>query len=342
MSVQEGRHNMAQKLRWGILSTAMINDVVIAGIRKAARSELVAVSSRDADRARAYAAERNIPKAYGSYNEMLSDPDINAVYVSVPNTLHREWAVKAADAGKHVLCEKPLVTTLSDFRKVDDAVRKNRIVLFEAYMYLHHPQTRKVIELIKDGALGKLLYISAWFDYYLPDEEKDNIRVKKDMAGGSLWDVGVYPNSMAVTVAAAGAPVQAHAVTRYEGTEVDSSSYGTLTFSDGVEAHLCASIKSPFREGVHIVGSDGFILVEKPWKPGLDGKKTRIQLLHKDDTLETFTFRGVSPYQFEVEAMEACVLDDAEPIVSLELSKQFLQSMLALHESARIGKAVKP
>jgi predicted dehydrogenase len=162
------------------------------------------------------------------------------------------------------------------------------------------------------------------------------------MDGGSLWDVGVYPNSMVVTVAAAGAPILVKAATRYEGTEVDSSSYGTLTFSGGIEAHLCASIKSPFREGVHIVGSDGFINIEKPWKPGLDGKKTRIQLLRKDDTQETFTFRGISPYQSEVEAMEACVFDDAEPIVSLEQSKNFLQSMLALHEAARTGKAVKP
>ncbi len=333
---------MAQMVRWGILSTAMINDVVIAGIRKAARSELLAVSSRDGAKAKDYAEKRSIPRAYGSYEEMLSDPDINAVYISVPNTLHREWTVKAADAGKHILCEKPLVTTMSDFRKVEDAVTKNRVILFEAFMYIHHPQTRKVVGLIESGALGKLLYISAWFDYFLPDEEKDNIRVRKEMDGGSLWDVGVYPNSMAVTVAAAGAPVEAKAVTRYEGPEVDSSSYGTLTFSNDIIAQVCASIKSPFREGVHIVGSDGFITIDRPWKPGLDGKKTSIQLIRKDDSQETFKFPGISPYQSEVEAMEACILDDAEPIISLEQSKNFLRSMLALHESARTGRPVKP
>jgi predicted dehydrogenase len=333
---------MAQKLRWGILSTAMINDVVIQGIRKAPRSELVAVASRDGDKAKDYAAKRSIPRAYGSYEEMLADPDIDAVYISVPNTLHREWAVKAADAGKHVLCEKPLVTTISDFRKVEDAAKKNRVVLFEAFMYIHHPQTRKVVELIENGTLGKLLYISAWFDYFLPDEEKDNIRVRKEMAGGSLWDVGVYPNSMAITAAAAGAPVEAKAVTKYEGTEVDSSSYGTLTFSNDIVAHICVSIKSPFREGVHIVGRDGFITIDKPWKPGLDGKKTSILLTRKDDSQEIFKFPGVSPYQAEVEIMEACVLDGAEPLIPLEQSKNFLRSMLALHESARTGMPVKP
>ena len=333
---------MAQKVRWGIISTAMINDVVIAGIRKAARSELLAVASRDGTKAKSYAEKRSIPRAYGSYDEMLADTDIDAVYISVPNTLHREWAVKAADAGKNVLCEKPLVTTMSDFRKVEDAVKINRVVLFEAFMYIHHPQTTKVIELIQSGTLGQLLYISAWFDYYLPDEEKDNIRARKEMDGGSLWDVGVYPNSMAITAAAAGAPVEAQAVTRYEGTEVDSSSYGTLTFSNNVIAQVCASIKSPFREGAHIVGRDGFITIDRPWKPGLNGKKTSILLMRKDDTQEVFRFPGISPYQSEVEAMEACLLDDAKPVIPLEQSKNFLRSMLALQESAQSGKPVKP
>jgi predicted dehydrogenase len=333
---------MPNKVKWGILSTAMINDVVIRGIGKASRSELLAVASRDAGRAKSYAETRKIPRAYGSYDELLGDPDINAVYISVPNTLHSEWAVKAADAGKNVLCEKPLVTTMADFRKVEDAAKKNRVVLFEAFMYIHHPQTRKVVELIRSGTLGELLFISAWFDYYLPDEEKDNIRVRKEMGGGSLWDVGVYPNSMAITMAATGAPVEVKAVTRYRGTEVDSSSYGTLRFSNDVIAQVCASIKSPFREGTHIVGKDGFITIDKPWKPGLDGKKTQIVLKTKDDREQVFRFPGVSPYQSEVEAMEDCLLDGAEPVIPLEQSKNFLRSMLALHKSAQIGTPVKP
>jgi len=333
---------MLQKVRWGIISTATINDVVIAGIRKAARSELMAVASRDLERAKSYASNRNIPKAYGSYEELLKDDEIDAVYVSVPNTLHRHWAVEAADAGKHVLCEKPLVTTISDFKKLEDAARKNRITLFEAYMYLHHPQTRKTLELIQNGALGKILYINCWFDYYLPDEEKDNIRLKRETAGGSLWDVGVYPNSMAITMAMAGAPVEVEAVTRYEGTEVDSSSYGVLRFSNGVITHIAASIKSPFRVGTHIVGKDGFISIERPWKPGLDGKKTQIILYTKDDKQEVFKFPGISPYRCEVEAMEACLIDGAKPVISLEQSKNFLLSMLALHESAKKGAPVKP
>ena len=332
---------MHRKLRWGIISTAEINDVVIDGIHRAARSELTAVASRDTNRARAYADRRNIPKAYGSYEELLKDPDIDVLYVSVPNTLHRQWAVEAADAGKHVLCEKPLVTTMSDFKKLEDAARKNRVVLFEAFMYLHHPQTRKVVELIRDDVLGRILHINAWFDYYLPDEVKDNIRLRPDTAGGSLWDVGVYPNSMAITMAMAGTPVEVRALTRYDGTEVDSSSYGFLTFSNGVNACIAASIKSPSRVGAHIVGKEGFISIEKPWKPGLDGRKTQILLLSRDGRSQVFKFPGISPYQCEVEAMEACVIDHAEPVVPLEESRNFLQSMLALHESGRRGVSVK-
>jgi predicted dehydrogenase len=320
----------------------MINDVVIAGIRRAARSELLAVASRDADRAKIYAAERNIPRAYGSYEELLADKDIDAVYVSVPNSLHRQWGVEAADSGKHVLLEKPLVTTLRDYKKLDDAVRKNRIVLFEAFMYLHHPQTLKALELVKSGALGEILHINSWFDYYLPDEEVDNIRLKRETVGGSLWDVGVYPNSMAIFMAMAGAPVEVRAVTRYDGTEVDSSAYGELRFSKGVVAQIAASIKSPFREGAHIVGREGSIRIEHPWKPGLDGKKTEILFTSKSGKQQVFKFPGKSPYQCEIEAMEACLLDDAPPIVSLEQSKHFLLSMLALHESAEKKTTVRP
>ncbi len=333
---------MTQKVKWGLLSTANINDMIIDGIKKAKRSELRAVASRDMQKARKYAAEKGIPNAYGSYDELLTDPDIDVVYISVPNTLHSQLAVKAIEAEKNVLCEKPLVTTMEDFSLIENALQKNSVVLFEAFMYLHHPQTRKVVELVQERALGELLYISSWFDYYLPDEEKGNIRVKKELDGGSLWDVGVYPNSMAITLASAGAPVEVRAVTRHKGTEVDSSSYGTLRFSNNVISQICASIKSPFRQGTNIVGTDGFIAIDSPWKPGLDGRKSQIAITDKNDTRRVFRFPGVSPYQSEVESMEACLLDGAKPVVSFEQSRDFLRSMLALHSAAASGKAEKP
>ena len=134
---------MANKIRWGLLSTANINKALIDPIRQAKRSELVAVASRDAAKAQTYAQEHGIPKAYGSYEALLADPDIDVIYNPLPNTMHSEWTIKAADAGKHVLCEKPLVTTLAEFDQVAAAAQRNQVTVFEAFMYLHHPQTRK-------------------------------------------------------------------------------------------------------------------------------------------------------------------------------------------------------
>jgi predicted dehydrogenase len=269
---------MADKVRWGILSTAAINDVIIYAINRSSRSELIAVASRERAKAQAYASKRSIPKPYGSYQDLLDNPEIDAVYISLPNTLHCEWILKAAEARKHVLCEKPIVTTAEDFNKVDAAQSKYNVIVFEAFMYLHHPQTLKVKELVQSGRLGEIQFINSWFDYYLPEYEKNNIRVKRETAGGSLWDVGVYPNSMSITMAMAGAPEEVSAYKKYEeGVEVDTAIYGNLRFSNNIIAQISASIRSPFRVGTHIIGREGFILIEKPWKPGLDGNKSQIK-----------------------------------------------------------------
>jgi predicted dehydrogenase len=333
---------MADKIRWGILSTATINDVIIYAINRSSRSELIAVASRDKAKAQAYASKRSIQKPYGSYQDLLDNPEIDAVYISLPNTLHCEWTMRAAEARKHVLCEKPIVTTEEEFGKVDAARLKYNVIVFEAFMYLHHPQTLKVQELVQSGRLGEIQYIDSWFDYFLPEYEKDNIRVKRETAGGSLWDVGVYPNSMSITMAMAGAPVEAHAYKKFEeGIEVDTAVYGTLRFTNNIVAQISASIRSPFRVGTYITGREGYIMIQKPWKPGLDGNKSQIVLMSKDDKRETFTFPPVTPYQSEVAAMESCIIDGAKPLVPLSLSRDFLSSAIALHRSADTGSIVK-
>jgi len=157
---------MSAKLRWGLLSTAQINNALIEPIRRASRSELVAVASRSQAKAEAYAQANHIPKAYGSYEALLADPEVDVIYNSLPNTLHCEWTVKAANAGKHVLCEKPIVTTLSELDEIEAAAKTNQVTIFEAFMYLHHPQTRKVRDLIQTGHLGNLQLVSSWYAYY--------------------------------------------------------------------------------------------------------------------------------------------------------------------------------
>jgi len=333
---------MTEKIRWGILSTAKINNALINPIKQAVRSELVAVASRNLEKAKAYAKEKGIPKAHGSYEDLLSDSEIDAIYISLPNSLHCEWTIKAAEAGKHVLCEKPLVPTMAELDQVEAAAKANSVTVFEAFMYLHHPQTLKIKEMIQSGQLGNLQLINSWFAYYLPPENSTNIRLNPDLAGGSLWDVGVYPNSLAIVMADAGAPVGVWASQMKGETGVEVVMTGQMKFSNGVMAQISSGFRSPFREGAHIVGSQGFIQVSEPWKPHQSGQGSQIIFSTSNDTEETMQFPQSDPYLHEVEAMEACVLDGTEPVVPLNLSRDFLKTVLALYQSAESGKPVMP
>jgi predicted dehydrogenase len=331
---------MPEKIRWGLLSTAHINDALIEPIRQAGRSELVAVASRSLDKAQAYAQEKGIPKAHGSYEDLLADPNVDVIYISLPNTLHCEWTVKAVEAGKHVLCEKPITPTLPELDQIEAAAKANKVTVFEAFMYLHHPQTLHVKDMIQSGQLGDLQLINSWFAYYLPPKDSDNIRLNPNLAGGSLWDVGVYPNSLAIVMANAGAPVEIWAEQIKGETGVDVSMIGQMKFANGVVAQISCGFRTPFREGAHIIGDQGIIHILEPWKPGLQGKESHLFFSARDDTKETLVIPAANPYLAEVEAMEACILDGAEPIVPLSLSRAFLRSVLALYESAETGRVV--
>lgn len=333
---------MSEKLRWGLLSTAQINNAIIEPIRRAARSELVAVASRNQEKAEAYAREKGIPKAYGSYGALLADSEVDVIYNSLPNTLHCEWTVKAAQAGKHVLCEKPIVTTLAELDEIEAAAKSNQVTIFEAFMYLHHPQIRKVKELIQAGHLGNLQLVSSWYAYHFSPEDKANIRLNPNLAGGALWDVGVYPNSLAIVLAQAGPPVEVWASQTKGESGVDVAMTAQMKFANGVEAQIAASFLSPFPEGAQITGSEGMIQINEAWKPGLGWiKDTEFILSRKGGTQEVIVIPAVDPYFCEVETMEACVLDGVEPVVPLHLSRDFLRSILALYESANSGQPVR-
>ena len=331
---------MKNKIRWGLLSTARINNALIGPIKEAGRSELAGVASRNAEKAKAYAAEKGIPRFYGSYDEMLADPEIDAIYNSLPNTLHCEWTVKAAEAGQHVLCEKPITVSLEDFDRIEAAAKKNEVTIFEAFMYLHHPQTRKVQRLIADGKIGRVQLIDTWFNFHLPPENSKNIRLNQSLSGGAHWDVGVYTNSMAITMAGAGAPVQVFAHQIRGETGVDVAMRVQLVFSNGVAAQISSGFRTPPRAAAFIVGDAGILEITEPWKPGADGELSKVIFTGLDGEVETITFDPVNPYLCEVEAMESCVLDGAAPVVPLEQSREFLKSILATYESARTGSVV--
>jgi len=336
---------MANKVRWGLLSTANINTALLGPLRQAPRSELVAVASRDAAKAQAYAQKHGIERAYGSYEALLADPEIDAIYNPLPNLLHREWTVKAAQAGKHVLCEKPLVTTLADFDAVTQAADRYGVVIFEAFMYLHHPQTQLLLETVRSGRLGTLQQINSWFHFYLPPERATNIRLNASLHGGSLWDVGVYPNSLALAVAhAAGAgavPTEVFASQLTGESGVDVAMRAQLHFANGLVAQISSGFRTPFREGAQLIGDQAMLYVHEPWKPGLRGNPSQCTLTTNSGESTTLTTPAVDPYLCEVQAMEACLLDGAAPQLSLARSRDFLRSILAIYESAASGKVVQ-
>jgi xylose dehydrogenase (NAD/NADP) len=329
------------KIRWGILSTARITDALIGPIKQAKRSELAAVASRSLAKASAFAQENGIPLAYGSYEELLADPTIDVVYAPLPNNLHCEWTVKAAQAGKHVLCEKPLVTTMAEMDRIEAAARANNVTVLEAFMYLNHPQMLRVKEMITEGKLGNLQFITSWMAFYLPPENSWDYRLNPAMGGGSMWDTGVYPNSL--TVSLAGLPKEVWARQVLGETGVDIAFDAQMHFSGGVVAQLSTGFRSPIRDEAHIVGDKGAIHLSDPWRwrrgtPTQDSEIifTPIGSEEKDVTVVT-----ADPYLCEVEAMEACVLDGVLPNVPLGLSRDFLRCALAMHESAQTGRVVK-
>jgi len=331
---------MSQRVRWGLLSTANINKALISPLQESARSELVAVASRDLERAKVYAGRHDIPKAHGSYEALLADPEVDAVYLSLPNGLHAAWAIRAAQAGKHVLCEKPLVVSLAEFDRVEAAVRASGVTIFEAFMYLHHPQTRLALELVRSGRLGKLQLLNSWFNFHLPPERAGNVRLRADLTGGAAWDVGVYPNSLAIMAVGEGAPVQVWAQQMVGESGVDVAMSAQLLFAGGAVAQISSGFRTPFREAAYLVGDQAMVQITEPWKPGLLGKESVMTLTRLDGSTETIVTPATNPYLCEVQTMEACVLDRAAPLISLADSRDFLRSMLAIYASARSGAVV--
>jgi predicted dehydrogenase len=324
-----------RRLRWGLICTARINRALIPAIRAAGRSELVAVASRDLARAQEYARQWEIPRAHGSYQALLADPDVDVIYNALPNHLHCAWTVRAADAGKHVLCEKPLALTVDEVDRVSEAARRNGVVVFEAFMYRHHPQTFKVQELIRRGAIGALRTVYATFSFTL-DRPADP-RLDAAMGGGALWDVGCYPVSFARAVVGDD-PAEVFGWQATGPSGVDLTFAGQMRFAGGALAQIACGFQAAFHRGAEIAGSEGVITLEDPWKPGADSEPG-VTLRHGDD-VEWLPVEDVGPPLCEVRAMEACVLDGAPPIVSLADSHGNTATINGLYESARTGKPV--
>jgi predicted dehydrogenase len=320
-------------LNWGLLSTAKINRALIKPLRASKRTRLLGVASRSISSAEAYAREWNISRAYGTYEAMLDDPEIDVVYNSLPNHMHAEWSIKALRAGKHVLCEKPIALTLAEIDEMTKVAQETGNVLAEAFMYRHHEQTLKVKEIVDSGALGKVQLIKGAFTFILSRE--NNYRWQAELGGGSLWDVGCYPVSYArMIVGAEPVDVFGWQVTGQAGS--DDTFVGQMRFKDEVNMQFDSGFKSPLRSFIEIVGADGVLNIPDPFKPG---RKNEISLQQNGET-KKIKIVGSELYIGEVEDMCDAVLHKKVPRITLADSRNNIAAILALLESARSGKIV--
>lgn len=325
---------MTKILNWGLLSTARINRALIPPLQVSKRNHLLAVGSRSQDTADAYAKERKIPRAYGSYEALLADPEIDVIYNPLPNHLHAEWTIKAVEAGKHVLCEKPLALSVDEVDAVKAAAHKHGRVVAEAFMYRHHPQTLKVQELVRSGSLGTLKLIRGSFSFLLSRE--GDVRLKPEWGGGSIWDVGCYPISYARTVVGE-EPLEVFGWQATGPTGIDETFVGQMRFKEDVVAQFDSSFVIPFHAFMEVVGSDGTLNIPKPFKPEVNEK---IYLI-RGDKIETLKVKGQELYLGEVEDMADAVLLGKEPRVSLDDSRSNVAVISALLASARTGMPVR-
>ena len=314
-----------EPLRLGLLSTARINRLVLEGARASEQVAIVAVASRDLERAEEYAREQGIPRAHGSYEALLADPDVEAVYISLPNSLHVEWSIRALEAGKHVLCEKPLDRRPEEVERAFDAAERAGRILMEAFMWRHNPQSRKLVELLP--RIGALQAIRATFAFALPDET--NVRMLADLDGGSLMDVGCYCVSGIRLLA--GDPERVYGEQVTGATGVDVRFTGALRLAGDVTAEFTSAFTMT-HQGLEAIGTDGSIFVPDPWHC----RRGEIQV---DD--ETLRIEPENSYRLELENLGAAIRGEAEPLLGREDALGQARTIAALYRSAETGAAVE-
>jgi len=326
-----------EKVRWGLLSTARINRRLIPPIRASKRSTLAAVASRELEKAQAYAAEWKIPRTFGSYEEMLSSNEIDAVYISLPNHLHAEWAIRALQAGKHVLCEKPFAISVEEVDRMAAASRETGRVLQEAFMYRHHPQTKLAEAWIKDGRLGEVTLVRGFFSFNMTNRE-GNVRLNPAYGGGALWDVGVYPMSFAQLVYGQ-APERVTGEQWVGDTGVDESFTAQMYYGGGRTAQIACSFRIPFYTSIEIHGTQGRFIIEWPFLR-IDEKGRSFVYTPSEGNPQKIRSGRVDPYLAEVENMNAAILDGQPTLISLQESRDHVRTVQALYQAAKTGQMV--
>jgi D-xylose 1-dehydrogenase (NADP+, D-xylono-1,5-lactone-forming) len=320
-------------LALGLLSTANINREILAGAVLSDRVEVVAVGSRDGARAQAYAAEHGIPRSHGSYEALFADAGVDAVYISLPNGLHHEWTLRALAAGKHVLCEKPYSRHPAEVEEAFDLAEDHGLVLMEAFMYRHHPQTLLAAELISGGAVGRLRTIRTTFGFMLRDAS--NVRMQPGLDGGALMDVGCYCVSGSRLLGGEPEHVQGEQVLGE--SRVDLAFHGILRLPDDVVANFDCSFAMPRFQRMEVVGEDGVLVLEAPFRVDFGGDA----LVARDGSVERLDVPVVNSYALELENLAAAAAGDAPARLGREDALGQARTIDALYRSAAERRTVE-
>ena len=324
-------------LRWGILSTANIGiQALIPGIRRSCNGRLDAICSRDLAKAETAAKDCNIPRAYGSYQELLDDPEIDAVYNPLPNTMHAEWTIKAARAGKHVLCEKPLAANAVEAQAMVDACREAGVVFMEAFMYRFHPQHERILRVIREGVIGKIRHIEAAFSFVFPDIQ--NFRLEPGMAGGSLMDVGCYAINVCRLMTGDEPLEVTGKVWINPKNECEYQTSATLLFPNDVLATIHSAYCVPDRQVYCVYGDKGSVGTKRAYAPQVD-VDVPIEI-HTERCHERILVEGCHQYQLEVEAFGEAVLLGKPLRWSGDDGVKNMQVIDAIYLSACEGRSV--
>jgi predicted dehydrogenase len=325
-----------KKLRFGILSTANIaRKALIPAIRTASNAELIAISSRSQDKANTAAAEFKIPRAYGSYVQLLNDPDIDAVYIPLPNSMHCEWTIKAAEAGKHILCDKPLALNAAECDDMVAAAAANNVRFMEGFMYRFHPQSQRMKALIDEGAIGEVRVIHAGFTFPLTNPE--NIRLIKELGGGSLMDVGCYCVNVARFITEE-EPAEVFATARFREDGLDVSMAGHLRFPSGVTAVFDSGFDVTRRQFYQVAGSEGCIDVSLAFVPA--DSDTTLVVHRSTSNAEVITIPADDQYRLMVEHFADCVMEERKFRWPATDGRNNMRVVDALYVSAWSGQPV--
>lgn len=322
------------KVRWGVLSTANIGtEQVIPAMQKGQYSEITAISSRSLKKAKAEAKRLGIPRAYGSYEELLADPDIDAIYNPLPNHLHVSWSIKALEAGKHVLCEKPIALSADEAQLLVDAANQYpELKVMEAFMYRFHPQWQKAKQLVADGQIGPLRTIQASFSYY--NDDPNDIRNMADIGGGGLMDIGCYPISVSRFIFDAEPQQVVGTIERDPNFGTDRLSSAILEFEGGKASFTCSTQLSGYQE-VLIQGVDGWVKIEIPFNPPIDRP---CRLLHKrGNNVREITVEVCSHYTIQGDLFSQAVLQDTAVPTPIEDAVANMKVIEAIFQSAEDG-----